>query len=125
MTNQNTCQCTTAPTLIFACSGSADVGEISDLAARQLARDGIGRMFCLAGVGGRIPDMIEATQSAHRILAINGCLRRCTSETLTQAGITDFIPLDLAALGLDKGRAPANPQNIAHVAAAARALIAV
>ena len=34
-TNQ-ACACGTAPKLIFACSGAADVGQISDLAARKL-----------------------------------------------------------------------------------------
>ena len=52
MTKENLCS--GGPKLIFACSGAADVGEISDRAARKLSKDGIGAMFCLAGVGGRI-----------------------------------------------------------------------
>ena len=40
--------------MIFACSGSADVGKIADLAARKLMEDGVGKMSCLAGVGGRV-----------------------------------------------------------------------
>ncbi|MBT4482837.1 MAG: zinc-binding protein, partial [Candidatus Latescibacteria bacterium] len=52
MNEDNTrCERGTAPTLIFPCSGAADVGEISDQIARKLTRDGIGKMFCLAGVG--------------------------------------------------------------------------
>jgi uncharacterized metal-binding protein len=34
----NSCACNAAPTLIFACSGAADVGAIADQAARQLSR---------------------------------------------------------------------------------------
>lgn len=40
--NKNGCECGAAPTLIFPCSGSADVGEISDRIARKLTRDGVG-----------------------------------------------------------------------------------
>ena len=38
-----------ANTLIFSCSGAADVGEIADRAARKLTRERMGKMFCLAG----------------------------------------------------------------------------
>ncbi len=44
--------CSSATKLIFACSGAADVGAIADQAARKLTRDGVGKMFCLAGIGG-------------------------------------------------------------------------
>ena len=43
-----------AAQVIFACSGSADVGKIADLAARKLTEQGAGKMSCLAGVGGRV-----------------------------------------------------------------------
>lgn len=48
------CACGAAPTLIFACSGSSDVGEIADRAARRFMHHGAGRMYCLAGAGGRM-----------------------------------------------------------------------
>jgi len=37
--------------LIYACSGGANVAEAADLAARQLAAEGCGGRFCLAGIG--------------------------------------------------------------------------
>ena len=37
----------------FPCSGASDVGGLSDQAARQMALDGTGKMYCLAGIGGR------------------------------------------------------------------------
>ena len=40
--------------MIFACSGAADVGAVADQAARKMTRDGTGKMFCLAGIGGRV-----------------------------------------------------------------------
>ncbi len=64
MAEKEACGCTAAPTLVFACSGAADVGEIADRAARALAREGAGKMFCLAGVGGRISGIMATTQAA-------------------------------------------------------------
>ena len=58
---QPTC-CAAAPKLIFSCSGAADVGEISDRAARKLSAEGAGKMFCLAGVGGRVSGIMASTQ---------------------------------------------------------------
>ena len=42
-------QCTGRDKLIFACSGAADVGEISDRAARKLSKDGVGSVEALRG----------------------------------------------------------------------------
>jgi uncharacterized metal-binding protein len=43
--------CDAASKYIFSCSRAADVGHISDLAARKLTKMGTGNMFCLAGIG--------------------------------------------------------------------------
>ena len=57
---KQTCACEGGIRLIFSCSGVADVGEISDRAARMLSKSGAGKMFCLAGIGGNISGMIAS-----------------------------------------------------------------
>ena len=114
------CSCSTAPRLIFSCSGAADVGEVADRAARQLSRAGVGRMYCLAGVGGGVPAILEQTASASAILAIDGGTTACASASLKQAGFKDFSRLQLADLGLNKGASPASAENIDRVVIAAR-----
>ena len=118
----DSCSCSAAPRLIFSCSGAADVGEVADRAARHLTRAGVGKMYCLAGLGGAIPSIIEQTGSASAILAIDGCPTACASATLKQAGFTGFSRMQLADLGLNKGAAPASPENIERVVLAARAV---
>ena len=81
--NENVC--CSAPTLIFACSGAADVGAIADKAARRLTADGASKMYCLAGIGGRVPGIIKTTQEAEKILAIDGCPLDCTKLSLEEA----------------------------------------
>ncbi len=112
MSNETKCQCATAPKLIFACSGAADVGEISDRAARRLTKEGKGKMYCLAGVGGRASDILLNARAAQKILAIDGCPTECAKQTLLQAGFSAFEHLQLKELGLEKGKSAPTFENI-------------
>lgn len=107
--------CGPGPKLIFACSGAADVGKISDLAARKLAAEGAGKMFCLAGVGGRVGGIMETTRVATAIVAIDGCPLDCAKKTLEQAGFTRFEHLRLSDLGMEKGKTAATEEAVAKV----------
>ena len=95
------CACDAAPKLIFACSGAADVGHISDLAARKLTAEGVGKMFCLAGIGGRVSGILETTRAAAAILAIDGCTLDCARKTLEEAGFTQFEHLRVTDLDME------------------------
>ena len=100
MDSANPHECTGADKLIFACSGAADVGEISDRVARKLTRDGVGKMFCLVGIGGRVGGILDKTRAASRILAIDGCSLDCARKTLEQAGFTEFQHIRITDLGM-------------------------
>ena len=119
MENNKENVCGAAPTLIFACSGAADVGAISDRAARKLTADGAGKMYCLAGIGGRVAGILRTTEEAEKILAIDGCPLDCTKLSLEEAGFTEFEHLKITDLGLEKGKSPATVENIATVVQAA------
>ncbi len=120
---QPTC-CAAAPKLIFSCSGGADVGEISDRAARKLSAEGASKMFCLAGVGGRVSGIMASTEAAAAILAIDGCPLDCARKTLEEAGFTHFAHVRLNDLGMEKGKSPASEERIAAVASHGRHLLA-
>lgn len=124
MAEQNSCSCSGGPTLIFACSGAADVGAIADQAARKLTADQKGKMFCLAGIGARVPGILKTTEAAARILAIDGCPLNCVKGTLEQAGFQSFLHLQIADLGMEKGKTPPSPQALATVVDKACALLA-
>jgi uncharacterized metal-binding protein len=112
--------CAGGPALIFACSGAADVGEISDSAARQLNSEGAGKMFCLAGIGGRVRAIMETTQNAAHILAIDGCSLDCVKLCIEEAGFMEFDHMRVTDLGLEKGKSPATDENIVAVVKAAK-----
>lgn len=113
--------CTPASTVIFACSGAADVGKIADLTARKLTEEGAGKMSCLAGIGGRVPMLMEVAKAAKVILAIDGCPLHCGRNTLEQAGFTKFEHLCLADVGMAKGKTPVTDEAVAKAAGQGKA----
>ena len=115
MSTKQQCACATAPKLIFPCSGASDVGEITDRAARQLTKRGKGKMYCLAGIGGYIPDMIENTKLAAKILVIDGCSQDCAKKTMEQGGFSKFEYLRLSDMAMEKGKTPPDHDNISRV----------
>lgn len=101
--------------LVFTCSGAADVGELTDRAARQIRKEGIGTMSCLASIGARDSDITFNAEIADRVLLIDGCPNACARRTFEQAGLTRFTQFDLSEIGLKKGRSPLSEENIRRV----------
>ena len=124
MNIENSIECNSGPKLIFACSGAADVGAIADQAARKMTKEGVGKMFCTAGIGGRISGIMKTTESADRILAIDGCPLDCVKNSLQQAGFNEFDHLQLANLGLEKCNSPVTEENIDKVVAKGKEMVA-
>jgi len=115
MNDEKTCECGAGPRLIFACSGATDVGEIADRAARKMAEDGLGKMFCTVGIGGRISGIMKTAKVASEILAVDGCALGCVKESLEQAGLKNFKHLQLADIGMEKFHSPVTDERIAQV----------
>lgn len=102
----------TQSTTIYACSGAADVGDITDRCARHLTREGAGKMSCATGVGAGVQSLRNTALSASRILAIDGCATRCVERALNETGVKDFIHVELGSQGFPKGQSPATDENI-------------
>ncbi|MYL82998.1 zinc-binding protein [Desulfovibrio aerotolerans] len=118
MSEKKSCGCAAAPKLVFACSGGADVGALADQVARKLAADGVAKMFCLAGIGGRVSGILKTAEAASRIMAIDGCPLNCARKTLEEAGFTNFAHVQLADLGFKKGESPATEERVLAAAMA-------
>ena len=102
--------------IVLACSGASNVGQLSNQAAIELTREGYGKMFCLAGIGGDVEAILKTTREADTILAIDGCPVDCTKKTLDRAGITGFRHMQVTALGFDKGKTVVDARSIDTVA---------
>jgi uncharacterized metal-binding protein len=124
MNSQPQCSCTTAPKLVFPCSGASDVGGLTDRAARQMTLDLMGKMYCLAGIGGRVEGIMANTKGAARVLVIDGCKEECARKTMELAGFKDFQHLRLADMGFEKGKTRVTAARIREVATKGAELLA-
>ncbi len=88
--------------LLYACSCGANVGEISDEAARELMFSGCGTMFCLAGLGAGIPGLVQMAKDADLNLIIDGCPTGCGKKVLDKAGIANCVHVKVTDLGIEK-----------------------
>ncbi len=109
--------------MVFVCSGAADVGELTDRAARQLRQEGLADMSCLASVGARDPDIMFNTDLAERVLLIDGCPKACARRTFELANIKRFSHFDLSEVGLLKGNSKVTAERIRIVVSKAAEML--
>lgn len=127
--NASKCSCSCnsdagPPALLYPCSGSADVGEIADHAARRLDAADKAWMSCLAGIGGRVGGLIASADAAPLLVALDGCPHDCATKTLQLAGFSHVRSVRVTDLGFKKGQAPATDEAVQSVVNRIEALLA-
>jgi uncharacterized metal-binding protein len=119
------CGATKKTVLLYACSGGANVGEISDKAAREMMFAGCGTMFCLAGLGGDIQGMVQTARDADVNIVIDGCPMDCAKKTFDRHGITNYTQIKVTDLGIEKVKGVrCTDEQVAKVVAKARDILA-
>ena len=122
---QQPCLCQEADVLLIACSGGSDCGQVTAEAAVQLTREGLGEVFCLAGLAAHIPEMIETARQAARICVIDGCSLHCGRKAVEHVGLRVTDHVDLSAQGLPKSRDFRRvQQNVLFIAKLAKQMLA-
>ena len=130
MSDSTKCGCSCSETkkknvLIYACSGGANVAEMSDRVSRQLMRDGQGTMFCLAGLGAEIPSMLQTAKDADLNLVIDGCPMDCARKIFEKQGLTNTRIIRVTDLGITKQKGvPVTAQELATVLTACQKALA-
>ncbi|MBP2649431.1 MAG: hypothetical protein H6Q74_256 [Firmicutes bacterium] len=94
--------CSATPTLYFACSGGSNVGQIANDACRELTREGEGKLFCLAGIGGHISGIVESAKTSSVVIAVDGCSIKCAQKVLEAANVPISKHIVLTDLGIEK-----------------------
>ncbi len=54
-----------------------------------------GKMYCLAGIGGRVEGNLANTRAAAKVLVIDGCKEECARKTMELAGFSGIAHLQL------------------------------
>ena len=85
--------CSGKTTVLFTCSGAANVGQVANQAAVDLQQEGVAKMLCLAGIGSHNSGMIASGRAADRVVGIDGCPVACTKKALEHAEVpmTDYV----------------------------------
>ena len=84
--------------------------------ALKLDREGVAEMSCIAGVGGGVTGLVCTAQSGRRILALDGCVLKCASACLANAGVVADTHLVLSDYGVKKRKhADYDPVEAQHV----------
>ena len=116
MKMEEKCLCEPTEILIFPCSGGSNVGQIANQAGVKLTQDGMGRFFCLAGIGGHVSGMIESTKAGKVLVAIDGCPVACAKKTLEHAGFNIDEYVQVTDLGIEKSHNfDLNPSEVGKV----------
>ncbi|MFP4169026.1 MAG: putative zinc-binding protein [Desulfonatronovibrionaceae bacterium] len=100
--SEDCCKTSGAVTMLLPCSGASNTGQLANRAAVELTREGLGKMFCLAGIGGRLSGFVQSAKDTQSVLVIDGCQVACGRAVLEAAGIQDFKHLVVTEYGIEK-----------------------
>ncbi|MGC8493152.1 MAG: putative zinc-binding protein [Syntrophobacteraceae bacterium] len=111
--------------MILACSGGSNVGQLSNQAAVELSREGLGKMSCLAGVGGELMGFVHSVITTPVVVLIDGCPIGCGKACFDKLEAPLKIYLVLTDLGIEKtGDMELKAEEIAKVKEAVKQAVA-
>jgi uncharacterized metal-binding protein len=100
----NDCCASGSNVMILACSGGSNVGQLSNRAAVELTQEGVGKMFCLAGIGGQLSGFVQSAKDVPRMVVIDGCSLGCAKASLENAQVPMKNYIVLTDLGIEKNK---------------------
>lgn len=94
--------CKGSDVMVFACAGGSNVGQITNSAAVEITKEGKGRMYCLAGLGGHVQGLIDNTKKADKVIVVDGCPVGCAKKIVEHAGIKIDGYIEISQEGMEK-----------------------
>lgn len=101
--SQDCCQ-PSVTTMILACSGGSNVGQLSNQAAIELTQEGFGKLSCLAGVGAHLSGFVQSARDIDQLVVIDGCEVGCAKGVLEHAEVPLRAYLVITDLGISKNK---------------------
>jgi uncharacterized metal-binding protein len=97
------CGCSGGQTsLILACSGASNLGQITNSLALRLTQEGVGKMSCLAGVGAHISGFVVSAKDSESLVVLDGCAQLCAHKVVEHVGAKPLVSLILTEHGFVK-----------------------
>ena len=103
--------------LVFACSGCSFAGQLADHVARELDRQQLAEMSCLAGVGARHDSFLRRLPR-RRVWIVDGCPIECGRGVFDEAGQAGRVTrhIRLHDWGFKKNQSPADGVDVPALA---------
>lgn len=90
--------------MILACFRGSNVGQLSNQAAAELTQEGFGRMFHLAGIGGKLSGFVQSAKDIPLMMAIEGCQVGCVKAILENAQVPIKHYIVITDEGIEKNK---------------------
>lgn len=90
--------------IIYSCSGCSNLAQLANHIAVKLDRDKIGKMSCVAGLGGDVAPLVKIAQESERNLIIDGCPLSCALKCFQKHSTQDFEHVVLTNYHLQKNQ---------------------
>jgi uncharacterized metal-binding protein len=91
-------------TLVYACSGASNLGQLTNEIAIRLDRDGLAEMSCAEAVGIEAGPPYAAALSGRPVVAISGCPLACADRLLAEHGVKVTRSVQLENRGVLKAK---------------------
>ena len=88
--------------ILLTCSGASNVGQMSHQAVVELAQEGFGKFFCLAGIGAHLDKFVQSAKNNPEVVVIDGCPVGCAKRIAEHAEVLISKYLVVTKLGLEK-----------------------
>ncbi|QLH75468.1 MAG: putative zinc-binding protein [Methanomassiliicoccales archaeon] len=96
------CNCNPGELMLFPCAGACNVGQLANDLTKEMTNRGIGKMACIAAVGGGGMMAINAAKGAKVILVVDGCPVGCARKILERNGIAPTLQVIVTDIGMKK-----------------------
>lgn len=97
--------------ILLTCSGASNVGQMSHQAVVELAQEGFGKFFCLAGIGAHLNKFVDAAKNNPEVVVIDGCPVGCAKRILEHAEVSISKYLVVTKLGFEKNHTLKTQEN--------------
>ena len=123
MTEKTPCSCgaNEPKRIIFPCSGQANVGQLTNLAALRLTEEKYGTIACAALLAIGAETILANAKAADGIVVLDGCPMLCGKKIADAQGVAVHQHLVLTEMGIPKGPSKSyTEEDVENVVAACR-----
>lgn len=95
---------------ILTCAGGSNTGQIANATGIKLAKNGVGYLACLSGVGAQAEGTLSKLAKVSAVAVIDGCSAACAKRMMEKAGIKVDCYLQIMELGIKKDPGVLDPE---------------